>query len=98
MIFRKEKGRYEGVTSGGQVVPFDSGAEMLACAELRSELLRLVGREPEEQISLMQNAKCKVQREEETAPKKKRVRIRIDSEVEYIGNSEFAWQKEKAFA
>lgn len=88
MTFRKEKGRYKGVTSDGSVVKFEDDKEMLACAELRDSLLVLVGREPENAALFMQSSECRVQSE---APQSKNVLIRIDTEAEYVG-------KEKAFA
>ena len=46
MIYRRnEKGRYEGVTDKGEIIAFEDASEMIACAELRDYLHRLVGDE-----------------------------------------------------
>ena len=79
MMFRKEKGRYEGVTSDGKIVKFEDGSEMCACAKLRDSLLMLLGREPE-------NAALYAPVDERCSPQqiKKTVRICIDTDVEFI--------------
>lgn len=79
MTFRKEKGRYEGVTSDDRVVKFEDGEEMIACAELRDSLLMLLGREPEN-VALYSPV------DERCSPLqiKKTVRIKIDTDVEFI--------------
>ena len=91
MIFRKEKGRYEGVTSDGKIVPFENGAEMVACAELRAELLRLVGRESEgvECRAQVKANNPSVSRADSSLCTKepKKVRFTIDSETEYLDDA-----------
>ena len=72
---RNEKGRYEAVTAEGHVISFESGEEMVACAELRQELFRLVGREPEKDGS-MQYAERRIQSDVVvSSPKKIKLRI-----------------------
>ena len=79
MIFSKEKGRHEAVTSDGKIIHFEDAAEMLACAELRDSWLMLLGREPE-------NAALYAPVDERCSPQhiKKTVRIKIDTDVEFI--------------
>ena len=46
MIYRRnEKGRFEAVTDNGDIIGFEDASEMIACAELRDYLHRLVGDE-----------------------------------------------------
>ena len=62
MLYRKnEKGRYEAVTDRGDIISFEDAGEMIAFAELRETLHRLIGREEQQSADCkMQNAECRV--------------------------------------
>lgn len=83
MIFRRKNGEYEGVLAGGKTVPFEDKKEMLECARERREILRLLGKAPENTISVV--------KKNVPSGQKKKVRFTIDPDVEYFG-------KEKALA
>jgi hypothetical protein len=78
MIYRRnEKGRYEGVTARGQVIGFEDAEEMVACAELRAEINRLIGSDEkilfEGFMPKAESGKC-----EDITSKGKKRRIKID--------------------
>ena len=80
MQFREENGRYFAELRNGGVIEFESAEEMAAVECEYNEIQTLFGRMPE-------NAKCKTQNAKlRDAPKKKKVRITIDTDVEYLGN------------
>ena len=90
MIYRVENGRYEAVKGDGEIITFDGAAEMIECAEMRVAIFELIGRP----IKNMDEFKrlfnpCEPITKIET--KKKKIRISIDPDVQYIG-------KEKALA
>lgn len=78
MVFRKKNGKFEGVVAQWKTVPFEDKKEMLECARERREILRLLGRAPENTISIAKKNVPSVE--------KKKVRIRIDTDVEHLGN------------
>lgn len=85
MIYRIEDGRHEGLLPDGRIITFDGAHEMIECAKLRHEIFKLVGRTIKEmdEISNLFNLPKPVKR---LKYKKKKVRITIDPDVEYIGN------------
>lgn len=85
MEYRIENGRYEGVLLDGRVITFEDCNEMLAYAREREEIFKLIGRSINDidEIKKLLNLSQPVKR---LKPKKKKVCIRIDPDVEYLGN------------
>ena len=62
MIYRRnEKGRFEAVTDSGNIIAFDSYAEMIAFIEKREELNKLLGKNEKAEYEGMQNLECRMQ-------------------------------------
>ncbi len=80
MIFKEENGRCFAELSNGNVIDFESADEMRAVEREWGEMQKLFGHSPENAKCRMQNAKLR------DVPKKKKVRITIDTDVEYLGN------------
>lgn len=85
MNYRIEEGRYEGILPDGRIILFEGTDEMLACAEMIDEIMELVGRPRTNmnKIGKILNLSQPVKRKK---MKRKKVRIRIDPDVEYLGN------------
>ena len=113
MTFKKENGIYIGAVRGGRQVSFNDKREMVDCAKLRAEYLNMFGLKREAVGTLMSMASCVrrnarfslVAMKKKPVMEKKNVRITIDPDVEYIGNSKlgirnskFVLEKEKALA
>lgn len=106
MTFKKEKGIYIGMVRDGRQVTFNDKREMVACAKLRAEYLNMFGLKREATGTLMSVKKCLRRNAKFSLAtikimpvmEKKNVRITIDPDVEYIGNSKFVLEKEKALA
>ena len=99
MIFKNENGRCFAVLPNGNVVHFGDAEEMAGVQREYNEMQKLFGHSAGNSELENQNSKLG------HAPGKKKVRIRIDPDVEYIENpkcgirnSKFIVQKEKALA
>lgn len=91
MIYRRnEKGRFEAVTDNGDIIAFEDASEMIAFAELRETLHRLVGRKQQQSAECrMQDAECRVRE----LPKRV-AKIRIHK-GEYVAEGTKLVKKEK---
>ena len=84
MIYRVANGCYEAVKADGEIITFDGAAEMIECAEARAEIFRLVGR-PVKNAEDFKKLFSPYEPIAKIKPKKKKIRISIDPDPEYIG-------------
>ena len=80
MIFKEENGRCFAELANGDVVEFESAEEMSAAEREWCEIQALFGHSVGNSESGMRNSELMHK------PKKKKVRITIDTDVEYLGN------------
>lgn len=85
MNYRLKEGRCEGILPDGRIITFEGTDEMLACAEMMDEILELIGR-PRTNMNKIEKILNLSQPVKRKKLKKKKVRIRIDPDVEYLGN------------
>ena len=81
MTFKNEKGRCFGELPNGDVITFEDEREMRAVESEYNAIQALFGKSPVSAPSVHKSASAPL-----CAQIKKRVRIRIDTDVEYIGN------------
>lgn len=79
MIFKEENGRYFAELRNGGVIEFESAEEMAAVECEYNEIQTLFGRE----VSSSTAKAVSLPRDE---GRRKKVRITIDTDVEYLGN------------
>ena len=84
MIYRVANGCYEAVKADGEIITFDDAAEMIRCAEARAEIFRIVGK-PITNIDEFKKLFASTEPVAKIKPKKKKIRISIDPDSEYIG-------------
>ena len=94
---RRNDGRYQSATNDGRVIVCENELEAMACAELHCGIMRLLGHDC--RVGDFIHLSDDVERSD-TEPKieKKRVIFRIDTEVEYLGDTVIGGIKEKALA
>ena len=83
MIFRERNGSYEGVFADGKTVAFEDEREMRACAEVRAEIFKMLGKGGD---VILVNASVGEVEKSKPVRHIKNVRIFIDPDVEYLGN------------
>lgn len=83
MKIQYENGLYTAVANDGRVIGFEDRDEAVACAKLHCGIMRLLGHDVSVEDYIPSEKKAT------TAPapmQKKSVRIRIDTDVEFLGN------------
>lgn len=83
MKIQCENGLYTAVANDGKVISFEDRDEAVACAKLHCGIMRLLGHDVSVEDYIPSEKKAT------PAPvtmQKKSVRIRIDTDVEFLGN------------